>query len=235
MNILKSKIGIIQGRLTQTQANLLQCFPKDWKKEFAICSDIGLNYIELLIEETHNPKNPIWSQSGRLELKKAANKVGISFYSICLDSAISTCISNFSEEYFEDLLTAASDLQAKIIVIPLMGHSLLTVDSIASISVALKRFAKKATKHKVRLAIESIAEPNLILNLIKISSGISIVFDTGNRINLSENICSEITALSKFIIHIHIRTRILNHIMSSSEQGLFLLQIYLNFYKKIII
>ena len=55
------KLGICQGRLTLPPNNELQWFPQEkWEKEFEIAKSIGLNYIELLAEREHNPKNPIW-------------------------------------------------------------------------------------------------------------------------------------------------------------------------------
>ena len=41
----KINIGIIQGRLTKTQKNILQKFPTNWAEEFYTASKLGYKYI----------------------------------------------------------------------------------------------------------------------------------------------------------------------------------------------
>ena len=208
MKYLKSQIGIIQGRLTHCPPDILQCFPKNWKGEFAKCAEIGINYIELLIEEDYNAENPIWTESERYKLRQAADEQGILFYSICLDSAISTGIHDTNREELENLFIAVSDLKIKKIVVPLMGQSLLTLQSFDRICDALQRYSLIASKYNTDLTIESLAEPDLLIKLFsRLECNIGLTFDTGNRINLSKDICSEINKLWKFIDHIHIKDK----------------------------
>ena len=45
------KFGITQGRLTDTKRNILQKFPKNWKKEFDYLNKTHLDYIEFFLEK----------------------------------------------------------------------------------------------------------------------------------------------------------------------------------------
>ena len=74
------KLGIVQGRLTRSSNNQLQCFPKKWDKEFEYSKNLKISFIELLSERKHNPHNPIWSEKGRAKLLKLACVNKMYFY-----------------------------------------------------------------------------------------------------------------------------------------------------------
>ena len=60
----KIKIGIVQGRLSESPINRLQFFPKDYEAEFPIAKKIGFDYIEFFSERKFNKNNPIWNKEG---------------------------------------------------------------------------------------------------------------------------------------------------------------------------
>ena len=73
MRILKSELGIMQGRLSATFGGKIQFFPKkNWKKEFPEAKKIGLNFIEWTLDYDDFDKNPIFLKSG---LKKNHKKI----------------------------------------------------------------------------------------------------------------------------------------------------------------
>ena len=65
----KLKFGIVQGRLTQSPKGVIQCFPKDWEKEFSKAAKLGLDNIELIADREYNEENPLWSFKGVEKLK----------------------------------------------------------------------------------------------------------------------------------------------------------------------
>ena len=42
-----------------------------WESEFPLASALGVDYIELIAEQNHNPSNPIWSADGVERIKEA--------------------------------------------------------------------------------------------------------------------------------------------------------------------
>ena len=68
------RFGMVQGRLTQSPPGCLQWFPNDnWKDEFMIASDLGIDYIELIAETQYNQNNPIWTNDGINRIKQLVN------------------------------------------------------------------------------------------------------------------------------------------------------------------
>ena len=59
---MNNKIGIMQGRLSKRDPEKLQVFPiKNWKNEFKLCNEIGLDSIEWIIDTNNSLNNPIFS------------------------------------------------------------------------------------------------------------------------------------------------------------------------------
>ena len=66
-----NRFGMVQGRLTQSPPGCLQWFPQeDWRHEFSVAADIGINFIELIAEVQYNPENPIWTDDGIENIKQ---------------------------------------------------------------------------------------------------------------------------------------------------------------------
>lgn len=212
----KLKIGISQGRLIKSPKNQLQWFPGEkWREEFLIANKIGLNHIELLAELKHNPNNPIWTKEGRDQLKKYSHKYKIQNYSACFDYLIENPINfDFSIKsdlfiYSKNFIDACSELNIKAIILPLLGVNDLKKSKLKILTRFLEAIAPYAFEKNIFIAIESLAAPDLIIKLLedflKYKSG--CVYDTGNRVLLSNNQEEDILRLSNFINHIHIKDK----------------------------
>ncbi len=210
------KIGISQGRLIKPPNNELQWFPGiKWKEEFDIANQIGLNHIELLAEVNHNKNNPLWTKSGRNEIKKYSQKYKVENYSACFDYLIENRINdNISEKsgifiYSKKFIDACSELNIKMIILPFLGENNLELSKLKPIREYLEILVPYAFSKRIFISIESLAEPELIIKLLEkfltFSSG--CVYDTGNRVLLSKNQEKDIVKLSKYINHVHIKDK----------------------------
>ena len=86
------KMGIIQGRLSPPTEGF-QDTPSDWKKEFDLLQDMGLNHIEWIVTEKSFENNPIFTE----------DLSNYSISSICADNLVSEKI--IDTEFLSDNLT----------------------------------------------------------------------------------------------------------------------------------
>jgi xylose isomerase-like TIM barrel protein len=125
------KFGIVQGRLTQSTE--LQCFPKDWAKEFPIAWALGFDYIELIAEREYNEKNPIWN--GNIESPI-----------ICNDYIINHGLDRIQ---LSALIDRAPGIGAELIILPLMEQSALVSKE------DLLEVELYAAKSNIKIALET--------------------------------------------------------------------------------
>ena len=72
-----NKLGIIQGRLSPPIEGFQEC-PVEWKKEFELLPELGLEHIEWIVTKNSLKNNPVLSE----ELS------GYPVSSICLDNLV---------------------------------------------------------------------------------------------------------------------------------------------------
>ena len=79
------KIGIIQGRLSPPLEGFQEC-PTDWKREFKLLPELGLNHVEWIITKERYESNPLHSE----------NLEGWSISAVCADFLV-------DEKFLEDI------------------------------------------------------------------------------------------------------------------------------------
>lgn len=213
MKVLKNpsrKYGISQGRLTKSRE--LQRFPyESWKQEFYDASRLGISFIELLTERKYNKENPIWSESGRKEIKDICNLNNSEIYSICADYIIdhSLLFDSSALEHLENLFDAAHDLGSSLVILPMLEKSNLDSENMSSYIKVLRYLSRKAASHNLIICIESLLKSSDLVNLLDTvnEKNLKAVFDTGNRVLECNNLENEIIALKKYIQHIHIKDK----------------------------
>ena len=210
------KFGICQGRLTTPPNNELQWFPGEkWSNEFFLGSQLGYSFIELLAERDHNEDNPLWSEIEREKIIKTSQEANIYIYSACLDYIIEHSFHEKSDldiaiiDYSKNFINSCEHIGIKLIVLPFLEESSLSSDNSHLVVKYLKIIGDYANKKGIEIAIESIAKPELIIKVLeKIDDlKIGVVFDTGNRVLISENLSDEIKKLSNYINHVHLKDR----------------------------
>ena len=215
---LKSKTirayGFSQGRLSTPPDGQLQWFPQEkWRTEFLNAGKLGCSFIELLIERKRNPLNPIWSDKGRSEIKNLCTANNLTPYSIVLDYIIDNSLldptSQKAVESIYECISVASELNCKIIVLPLMEESALTKDNFLAISKVIRETGILANKLSIMLCIETLLpaeDVNEFINLVGLKN-VKAVFDTGNRASEDIDLKGQIIKMGTNIGHVHIKDK----------------------------
>ena len=209
-----SKFGIVQGRLTKSPKNELQYFPSGkWENEFSNANMLGFNFIELLVEKKFNNLNPIWSADGRNQIKSISKICNMEIYSICTDYIIENKLigkdNQEAHSHLRKIIEIAKELNCKTIILPLLEANNLDKDNYLQYLPIIKDLSYELKDSLITVSIECLLEAEYLKNLLDNvnADNIKCVFDTGNRINYSQNISDEILTLNKHINHVHIKDK----------------------------
>tara|TARA_B100000401_G_C52807052_1_gene721638 strand:- start:637 stop:1461 length:825 start_codon:yes stop_codon:yes gene_type:complete len=209
------EFGIIQGRLTQSPPNCLQWFPNDsWEDEFRSASKLDIDFIELIAEISHNPENPIWSDTGIKKISELCEKNELSVYSLCNDYIINNSfneIATFQQNI--KLIEQCKKLKIKKYILPFFNKSEMNVKNQDTFVKNLLKIADFADNYKIQILLETIMNGEELMNLLKRLNheNIKIVFDTGNRVAFGHNLPEDIKLLGNNIEHVHIKDKDIKH------------------------
>ena len=206
-----NRFGIVQGRLTQSPPGCLQWFPQDsWQTEFDTASKIGIDYIELIAEVQHNPKNPIWTDSGVLDIKRLAKKNNLTLHALCNDYIIE---NHFLEEGVIsqniDLIKQARKIGIEKYILPFFENSELSLDNMQDYIEPIRKVAKAAYDSDITVCLETILTGKELLKLLKLIDlpNVKVVYDTGNRVAFGHDLPADIILLGENIAHVHIKDK----------------------------
>jgi L-ribulose-5-phosphate 3-epimerase len=210
--------GIMQGRLLPKFQNRYQAHPLGyWKDEFIIAKEIGLSYIEFILDHNDYEENPLMSDSGIKQIQNTIKKTGLGVRSICADIFMeaplhseNNSISSTSKEILLKLIVNASKLGVTDIVIPCVDQSTLKGENDQNRLIKnLAESIKLANKLKINLALETDLAPLPFLELLnKFESDIvKVNYDIGNSASLGFDIYEEFKLYGNRISDIHIKDR----------------------------
>jgi L-ribulose-5-phosphate 3-epimerase len=203
--------GIMQGRLVVSHTGKVQCFPNYlWIDEFFISQKIGLEFIELMIDEYPNKFNPLSTVNGLNELIKTAQKSNQTIYSICNNYIIEHSIDDTSTiNNIHNAINLKQTLDYKLLILPFYGKSEMTNSNLEKYRNILINLIDLCTKNKIYLCIEADVEASILNDFINSfdSKYLGVVYDTGNRIACNANLYNEINILNNNIYHVHIKDK----------------------------
>lgn len=204
--------GIVQGRLTVSKE--LQRFPQEnWQQEFIAAKNLKLNFIEWLTEREYNESNPIWSDSGRKLIKEISATHNLQIYSVCSNYVINHSLFKDEDKsvfkHVKSLCEASHKIDCKVLVLPLLEKSNLTKETSELLKKPLFEIANIANDLDMVVSIESLMKSDELKVFLEDlnCSNIKVVFDTGNRALISDNLNNEIISLKNYINHIHIKDK----------------------------
>ena len=212
--------GIMQGRLLPKFKNRYQAHPLGyWKEEFTIAKEMGLSYIEFILDYNDYQENPLMSDLCIKEIAEIIENTGIGVRSICADIFMeaplhsdNNFISNTSKEILLKLIKNSAKLGITDIIIPCVDQSTLKgeVDQKRLIE-NLTEPINLANKRKINLALETDLAPIPFLNLLnKLDAGVvKVNYDIGNSASLGFDIFEEFRLYGNRISDIHIKDRLL--------------------------
>lgn len=218
MHNLIDTLGVMQGRLLPKFQGRYQAHPVGyWQKEFVIASELGLDYIEFILDFNDLELNPLTTQTGIYEIKDVIQKSGIGIRSICADyfmeaplHATNKASTSQSMAVLKKLLDSGRELGLTDIVIPCVDQSSLQdQDAQDKLVEALTPFLEQAEKTDINLALETDLSPITFLNLLKRfdSSKITVNYDTGNSASMGFDPIEEFAVYGDRISDIHIKDR----------------------------
>lgn len=213
--------GIMQGRLTEPKGRGIQFFPFDnWKNEFRMAAEIGLNEIEFIFDYDNYQKNPLWTADGRNILKELIGSTGVKVHAICFDyfmrRAFYRADSNRQADLrkenvmmLEAVLHAMYELKISLIEIPLVDDSSLkSPENKEQFRDFLLEMADKV-KCGINFGLETDLPPKEFLEYLNWfgRENIGANYDSGNSSGLGYDMYEEITTLREKILNIHIKDR----------------------------
>lgn len=215
-----SEIGIMQGRLLPNLNGRYQAHPLGyWQQEFAIAKELGVKYIEFILDYNDFEQNPLMTSSGLEELKSIMQESGVGVRSVCADYFMEAPLHVESNEVatksiavLEQLLNHAAMLGITDIVIPCVDQSSLThSDDQDRLVRNLQKPLELAIRYGINLALETDLDPATFLQLLNKfdSKRITVNYDTGNSAALGYAIEEEFEAYGDRISDIHIKDRVL--------------------------
>ncbi len=203
--------GIVQGRLTRSK--ILQKFPKNWKKEFNLIKKTKLKFIELLDERKFNSLNPLTYKGGFNEIDQIIKKNKLIKYSICTDYIINNNLfsnkNNKTLKHVERLIDLSAKYKYKVFILPLLEASTINKKNWKYAIKILSRISDKVKNTSLLICLETVLDTKILIKLLKSinKKNIKCVFDTGNRVLISNSLKDEILKLNRFIGHVHIKDK----------------------------
>ena len=212
------KIGIMQGRLSNSINNTIQAFPEEsWRNEFELSQKINLNSIEWIFDTYQ--KNPIMTKEIS-EINNYISKYQVEVNSICADYFMVNKLFNESEkeikknlEILKKLAINSKKIGAKIIEIPLVdSSSLKNEENKKEFVTNLKKILPEINDLGLIVTLETDLGPNEFLNLLEMFEKNTVYanYDTGNSASLGYNINEEFEILKGRIKNIHLKDRMFN-------------------------
>lgn len=213
-----NRLGIVQGRLLPPVNGKIQAFPgENWRDEFALCREVGLNCMEWIFEYENAEKNPICSNAGIGEMEKYSRNYSVRINSVLADYfMVNKLFGDNIEEVNKSvdtlcfLISQCSKCNIPIIEIPLVDSSALESETdkrqiVNNLRVPLEH----ASKCGISIGLETSLEPKEFRKLILSfkSFDVKVNYDMGNSASLGYDSKEEIDLLGEFIINVHIKDR----------------------------
>ena len=124
---MKEKLGIMQVRFTNKGGFLPQQFPwMDWREEFWIARESGIDYIEWMFNTDNFSENPIWTKAGRKIIRETVSASGIKVNSVCANYFMQNSLrKDRSAGVCRNLIEAVEELGGRYIILPLFEESMI--------------------------------------------------------------------------------------------------------------
>lgn len=210
----------MQGRLVPKYQGRYQAFPiGNWKDEFKVAAECGLDLIEFILDFNDAEDNPLLKLGGNDEIVSIIEETGVSVKTICADyfmeAPLHSSDAKVADESFRilgRLIEAAKILKITDIVIPCVDKSSLnTKEAVNRFVRQLIKIIPTIEKENLNLSLEADLAPKPFIELLdKLSSkNITVNYDIGNSASLGFDSDEELATYGDRISDIHIKDRLL--------------------------
>ena len=213
------KIGVMQGRLLPKIDGRYQAHPIDkWQDEFLIASDLGLSFIEFILDFDHFESNPLMSSDRCAQIFHLSQKTEVLVKTVCADYFMEAPLhsrnkstASTSRKVLEILIFNASKIGVTDIVLPLVDQSSVSEPELRKRFVeTFKPIVKMLNDANINICLETDLPPvefaELIANLD--SNKITVNYDIGNSASLGYSPADEFLMYGTRISDVHIKDRI---------------------------
>lgn len=212
MRPLADRVGIYQGRLVPSTNGQMQCHPgARWPEEFALAKELGLGHVELFAERAADPANPIWTESGRAEVRAVVAGTGVAALGLCVEEPLDQALVGVDRgaRLGARLAPVAAELGLRVVVLALSEASDLAVVEWTPVADALRaleaHLATTGTRCALELSVDA-AESRRFLDLVGVPA-IGLCYDLGNATAAGLVPADEIRALGARITHLHAKDK----------------------------
>jgi hexulose-6-phosphate isomerase len=215
--------GIMQSRLTETKGRGIQFFPfENWKNEFKIARELGLDEIQWIFDYEDLKKNPLYTKRGQKEIIHIIEKTNVMVHSVCFDYFMRRPFYKYDEDNRTNLVSENSviieavfegmaQIGATLLEVPLVDNSsIVNNEEEKEVRSFLLSTIKLARNYNITIGLESDYPPNKFRNFLDSIPGIKANYDTGNSSGLGYNAEAEILSLGEYIHNLHIKDRALH-------------------------
>lgn len=213
-------VGIMQGRLLPPFEGRFQAFPaSDWRREFSLGRDAGLQRIEWIYEVPHEADNPLGHDEGLAELRRLGVETGVEVRSICADYYMTRLLVADGQrpdmdvvEHLRWLIGRAGLLGCRYMVLPFVDSSSLgTEQAREAAAAAISAALPAAEAAGVELHLETDLPPSVFARLLQ-RIGHRLVrmnYDIGNSASLGFDPNEELTVMADWLGSVHVKDRVL--------------------------
>jgi L-ribulose-5-phosphate 3-epimerase UlaE len=209
----------MQGRLLPKIDGRYQAHPIDkWQDEFLIASDLGLSFIEFILDFDHFESNPLMSSDRCAQIFDLSQKTGVLVKTICADYFMEAPLhsrnkstASTSMKVLESLIFNASKIGVTDIVLPLVDQSSVSEPELRERFISMfKPIVKILDDANINICLETDLPPvefaELIANLH--SNKITVNYDIGNSASLGYSPADEFLMYGTRISDVHVKDRI---------------------------
>lgn len=214
--------GIMQGRLTEPKGRGIQFFPfENWREEFFLAKDLGLQEIEWIFDYENYENNPIWTLKGCEELVNIIQQSSVKVNSLCLDYFMRRPFFKHKADEKKTLLLENREMLLnvfegmvrcgiKLIEIPLVDFSSIKNNQEEhDMCTFLAEMSEIAKTKNIIVGVESDYPPYTFRKFLENvhSSNIVANYDSGNSSGLGYNHQDEILSLKELLYNFHLKDR----------------------------
>ncbi|MBF0195207.1 MAG: sugar phosphate isomerase/epimerase [Magnetococcales bacterium] len=213
--------GIMQGRLSQKQAQQMLSFPwNSWQKEFDRAKKVGFKSIEWLFSKDNWKNNPLLTETGRKEIKACISKTNVTLHTLCAFFILEKAKDSFLgmsklevDNTLLDTMLIADSMAIKVFTLPLMEEASLKLPEMRKrITSLLHHLISHSNDSNIVIALESDLPAHDLLNFIQEFNHptLGVCYDVGNAVAEGYDPVAELNILAPVIREIHIKDRIIN-------------------------
>jgi L-ribulose-5-phosphate 3-epimerase len=211
------RIGVMQGRLLPPVEGRHQSFPsKQWREEFPLAVEAGLDMIEWIYDAISASENPLATDSGVTEMRHLSEKYNVAVVSLCADYfmayPLAKAVAAEQEQRIQKLLWLLDRCKfvgIRRVVLPFLDNSKIESDAEeAKVVQILRRALAHAENRGIELDFETSLDPQRLRMLLTKLPQLKVNYDSGNSASLGYDVREEMSAYIDRIGGVHIKDRI---------------------------